>query len=804
MFKQALRLVLALAAAFGGGGIAYNYPIAQPFPIIAFIFVAMLVFFKPWSWLALLPGILPIIGLAPWTGWITFEELDLLVFAALAGGYANIFFFTMPGSARRPSAVLIALLGLMAISLVVSMFRGFDDAGGFSFGWYQGYNGPMNSVRIAKSYFLALLLVPLIRRLQSQDEARLARNLGAGLAIGLGLASLATIWERLAFTDLLNFSADYRSTALFWEMHVGGAALDGWLLLTVPYAIWALRTARTSFHAALALVLIALASYACLTTFSRGVYLALIVALPLLAWLLHRQEESAGNNSGASVWGPKQWLISIALFGTLASLIFPGSGYRGLLALLGLLVISISIPSAVRSTPLFRGISSCVVGITIGIGLITVANLVPKGPYFLYGMLFALTLAALHWPGLQGNETRACLAVAGFSGLLLAAVSVAAYWGGNDAAPGMIEALILIVGILVMGTLSKKPLWPSDIRWQGTMVTVSIAVSAIVAVFSGGAYMGERFSTSGQDANGRLSHWRDAVSMLQSPMDVAFGKGLGRFPANYYFLIPNSAVPGTYAIANEGGNNFLSLSGGGHPISFGDLLRISQRLNLSAHGPFEFQFKVRAKSDVTIHTEVCEKHLLYVGQCAIRSIRITPTKDEWQSVKVRLDGPVLNSGAWYAPTFKMFSISVENQREAADLDDLNLTELGSNNLLANPDFSNGMQRWFFSSDRDHMPWHAKNLQINTLFDQGIFGLAISTLLWLAALWRLNIGRGARHELSPYLTASIVGFLVVGMFDSLTDVPRLAIIYYLILIYAMMLNINIAGRNKMLAGQTFIN
>ena len=52
---------------------------------------------------------------------------------------------------------------------------------------------------------------------------------------GLGGAALSVLWERLAFTDLLNFSSDYRVTGLFWEMHIGGAALDGFLALTVPF-----------------------------------------------------------------------------------------------------------------------------------------------------------------------------------------------------------------------------------------------------------------------------------------------------------------------------------------------------------------------------------------------------------------------------------------------------------------------------------------------------------------------------------------------------------------------------------------
>jgi hypothetical protein len=799
MFSRTLKLILALAAAIAGGLLAINYPLAQPLPIFAFVAFAALVFFKPSSWTTLLPGILPIVGLAPWTGWLTFEELDLLVLATVAGGYANHVFYVEHGRGKRLSTLLVVLSSLMAFSLLVSMFRGFVDAGGFNFGWYQGYNGPMNSIRIAKSFFLAMLLVPLLTRLHRQDEARLARNLGYGLSLGLGLASLAIIWERLAFTDLLNFSTDYRTTALFWEMHVGGAALDGWLVLTVPFAIWALRTTRTSVQTVSVYLLIGMASYACLTTFSRGLYLALILALPLLGWLLQRRTRLAvGQDLSESNWGPAQWFVSFALLGVLAALVFPSSGYRGLLALLGLIVVAISMPSAVRSVPRSRVIANLALGVAVGLGLVLSANFTPKGPYFLYAVLFGLTLAAIRWPGRKVDKTGSAIVVAGFSALAISAVNVSVFWGGTNAAPSMVGALIIIFSILVWGATSRKPLWPDDLRWQGTMLTVGIAVCGVVAVFSGGAYMGDRFSTVGRDADGRLSHWRDTVSMLQSPWDIVFGKGLGRFPANFFFSLPGSAFPGTYRIAIENGNEYLALAGARHPTAFGDLLRVSQRLNLWSQGPFELAFKVRAKTDVTVHAEVCEKHLLYVARCAIQNEAIKATREEWRAVSLRLDRPLVNSNRWYAPPLKMFSIGIENQGGVADIDDLLLTEPGSNNLLANPDFSNEMRHWFFSSDRDHMPWHAKNLQINTLFDQGVFGLVTSTLLLVAALWRLNLGRGSQHELAPYLTASIVGFLLVGLFDSLIDVPRLAFIYYLILMYSITLKESTGQRNGKLS------
>jgi hypothetical protein len=83
-----------------------------------------------------------------------------------------------------------------------------------------------------------------------------------------------------------DFSEPYRTAALFWEMHVGGAAIDAYLAMTVPFVAWALWSARTPTAWAAAAGLALLACYACLTTFSRGTYAAVALPLLLLAVLL--------------------------------------------------------------------------------------------------------------------------------------------------------------------------------------------------------------------------------------------------------------------------------------------------------------------------------------------------------------------------------------------------------------------------------------------------------------------------------------------------------------------------------------
>ncbi len=175
---RAAAAVLALVASTAGGWLALHYPIATPAMPVAFAAFTLLAGLFPSAWLALIPALLPVIGFAPYSGWITFEEFDLLVLAVAAGGYARLGLGLMQrkrtapgqtnsrqrhGSRRSSVSVLVWLLLLsFGTALLIAMQRGFTDAGGFDFGWFQGYLQPMNSVRIGKSFLLATLLLPLL------------------------------------------------------------------------------------------------------------------------------------------------------------------------------------------------------------------------------------------------------------------------------------------------------------------------------------------------------------------------------------------------------------------------------------------------------------------------------------------------------------------------------------------------------------------------------------------------------------------------------------------------------------------
>jgi hypothetical protein len=63
-------------------------------------------------------------------------------------------------------------------------------------------------------------------------------------------------------------------------------------------------------------------------------------------------------------------------------------------------------------------------------------------------------------------------------------------------------------------------------------------------------------------------------------------------------------------------------------------------------------------------------------------------------------------------------------------------------------------------------------------------LFLFVTLVAGALARLVFVVGRRPE-APFVAASIVGFMVVGVFDSLLDAPRVAFLFYLLALWGLL-------------------
>lgn len=818
---------LALPAAAGALVIAAQHPLGAA-PALAGAVLAMAL---AWRWPAAalcgLLALLPVLGLAPWTGWLVVEEFDVLLLAVAAGALARA--ALLPDAAPRApathwSATGVMLFGLVGATVLIGIARGVADAGGWHFGWTQGLREPSNALRLGKVFFAALLggaLWSAVRRVQpdpapsSVSPASLA--LLRGMALGLVGTALATLWERAAYTGVLNFSSDYRTTALFWEMHVGGAALDGYLALAMPFALLLALVGGRRRDLLLAGAALVLGAYAALTTFSRIVYLAVPAALVVLAVLTVAQRARRQRELGAWALWRRELLPAVLLaagFAAAAALVFVHGGYRAVLGLLG--CAALLLPLAGAAARLSAGewagalaLSGVAVLLALGGGA-----LLPKGPYLMHGLAVAAGAAALGWhllrsaPARGGAPASAAalqglavpLALAAFITAVATTGHVALHWGGPQALWQALPVLLLLPVLLVVAARRRGGLWPHRLRWQALLFAALLAMAGLVGVLAGGAYFGDRVSTSRADIGVREAHWRKSLSLQRDDTQQWLGLGLGRYLDHYAVASNDRGRPGDYRHADDGGNGHLVLIAGTHTQGWGELLRVSQRIARPG-AAMVLTLKVRASAGVRLHADVCLKHLLYNNDCRTGGINVPATGGQWRAVKLAFDSKPLAADAWYAPRFVALSLSSETSSRPVDIDEVSLTDASGREYVRNGGFQQAMLRWFFSSDMNHLPWHAKSLPVHLLVEQGMLGLAAMALLVLAALWRLAAGKARDHVLAPALAAAVVGFLVVGLIDSLLDMPRVAWLFHFLLLVSFSLRARPAPPPKPSASHT---
>ncbi len=773
--------LVAFAALAAGLFIAAHHPLSPVVMMAACLVVLIICIRFDHAWLLVLPALLPIVDLAPWTGWLTFEEFDVLVLGAAAGAWLRHGWAPGVSAPARPSKLLLLLVALYLLFLAISFARGTADAGGFTFGWFQGYEGSMNSLRLAKSFVLAALFAPLLGRANSRLDDKGISYLGWGMALGLATVSLAAIWERIAFPGLLNFSADYRTTALFWEMHVGGAALDGFLVLTLPFALLLMLRSHHIGRLLPAGLILMLGIYASLTTFSRGVYLAMVVSLAVVGTLLiaRSHPSKSAPPSRRIVVG----LVAMIAVAGLAFLAFRHGGYRATLALLGCLGLFMLTMEYARTFAGRPWAAAIAIAIPLAVMAFGLTWLNGKGSYWSYTAIWLLGLSAFLASLKSGTDNLRALALSSALALPFAAALIADHWGGTPALIDMTIALAVLAAFAIWGMRAKQPIWPTSWRSQGIAFAGAMTLAAMVAIFGGGAYMGDRFSTSERDFKGRLQHWQAGLDLLQTPGDWLFGKGLGRFPESFFFGAPGNEFPGSYQLQHENGNAYLSLSGPRYQAGFGEVLRISQRIEHGSTGRYRLELDFRTQGKLKLDFGICSKHLLYAGTCGAREIVLTSINPVWQHQTLELNVPRLG-GDWYAPQLVSFSMALETLGGRVDLDNLRLTDPSGRQIIANGDFSGDMARWFFTSDHHHMPWHMKSMFLHVLFEHGTLGLAAFIALVAVAALRTFGGVRSHHPHAPAMAAAIAGFLVVGLFDSLLDVPRVAFLFFLLLLLAI--------------------
>ena len=305
---------LACLCAVAAAALVGRFPLAPLALGVALLCYAGLLIRFPTSWLLLIPALLPVLVLAPWTGWHYIDEFDSFVLVTLAVGL-----WRLPGNpsqTRSSSIAWLALAGFCASFLLSAVYGAMPFAPPDANALGNPYS-PYAGLAMAKAMVMGGGLALLLSR-HHAAEHDWKRMLAGGMTLGLIGASASVLVERLAYASLADFAAPYRAVGLFSTMQTGGAHLDAYLLFALPIAAVVALHALQRWQRALGLMAVILGTYAVTVTFSRASIAALgleaIVLAGSAAWIASRRDAAASTGRALS-------LASLAL---LAAIIAPG------------------------------------------------------------------------------------------------------------------------------------------------------------------------------------------------------------------------------------------------------------------------------------------------------------------------------------------------------------------------------------------------------------------------------------------------------------------------------------------------
>ena len=267
---------------------------------------------RPLTAALIVPALLPALDLAPWTGRFFVDEFDLLLLVCLAVGYLR----SRPVGADAASGSWRLVFALLALSFAVSAATGAMPWPWPDLNSFASYNSPYNALRIAKGVVWAGLFVGLLRRLDPSGHDT-GRAMASGMALGLAFVVVFVVWERLVFVGVFDFADEYRVTGPFSAMHRGGAFVECYIAVAMPFVALRVIDARGWFFRAAGAVLLVATSYAMMVTFSRGGYAAFCAAL-IVFFALALTRGSASPRFGALLVAVMLAVASTVLLGPFA------------------------------------------------------------------------------------------------------------------------------------------------------------------------------------------------------------------------------------------------------------------------------------------------------------------------------------------------------------------------------------------------------------------------------------------------------------------------------------------------------
>lgn len=338
----------------------------------------------------------------------------------------------------------------------------------------------------------------------------------------------------------------------------------------------------------------------------------------------------------------------------------------------------------------------------------------------------------------------------------------------------VVSFFILLFGLIICGKQMLKKKWPK-LLW--IPVFTILAISLAMPVFKG-AFIQKRFDQSIDEANIRSSHWKNAIHMMDNDFfTYLFGMGLGSFPRTYFWKTFDQ-TPATFSIQNNAEDSFLQMRGGAP-------LYIEQKIPLKAYTRYQLQFNFRTEQINGLNVQLCEKAIHHSFDCRTfhpREEHTTPR--EWQQFS-----QVFNSGKLGESDNNVFAnllakpvklvFNYTDKKNTVELKDISLISTDGKNLIKNGRFANGMDHWFFTTDK-LKPWRTENQWVQILFEQGSLGLLAFISLFIYVLFNLFRQITNQQFFAAIFLSSIVGFSVISIANSPFDDPGITLLFFLML------------------------
>jgi VanZ family protein len=331
-------------------------------------------------------------------------------------------------------------------------------------------------------------------------------------------------------------------------------------------------------------------------------------------------------------------------------------------------------------------------------------------------------------------------------------------------------ALLVVALVMWAAPLIRTADRGAGTSWRKGMVgLVLIALMAAAAIpVLLGSFAQQRLAQVEADFATRLAHWKDALGMRDDNwLTMVLGVGLGRYPATHYWRSAETIKAASYGLARDKSVDYLRL-GTGSPVY------VEQVVDISAGQRYRWSLNVRSTAPAALGIALCEKWMLTSASCQIERINANAVPGQWQKVGATLSTETWTPRSWPRNRIVKFSLFSSAGPGVIEVTDVQLETEDSTPLLHNGNFSQGLDRWFFSADVDP-PWHIHSLPVTVLFEQGWLGLLALAAVWATAASLAFIRTMRADPIAPALLAALLAFTLLGMFNSLVDAPRILLL-----------------------------